>query len=197
MRNFTLLAVLLFLISGCGANGQSAQNQKNNNENQVKVQRVETTETDRETGKLAARRLEKLAAAVPEVNGANAVVLGRYAIVGIDINAGVERSEAGVIKYSVAEALKDDPHGARAMVVADPDMNARLKEISADIDAGRPIQGIMYELADIAGRLVPEVPARHPQPEIGNEVDEPKNQLNSNERKKLEQKQEEESNYQK
>ena len=60
----------------------------------------------------------------------------------------------GTIKYSVAESLKNDPHGARAIVVADPDMNARLREIGEDIRKGEPIEGVMNELADIAGRLI-------------------------------------------
>ena len=46
-----------------------------------------------------------------------------------------------------------------AVVVADPDMNARLKEVSEDIRNGKPIQGILNELADISGRLMPEIPA--------------------------------------
>ena len=55
--------------------------------------------------------------------------LGRYAIVGIDVNSKIERSQVGSIKYSVAESLKKDPHGARAVVVADADTMQRLKEI--------------------------------------------------------------------
>ena len=61
------------------------------------------------------------------MNDATAVVLGPYAIVGIDVNKNLDRSEVGSIKYSVAESLKNDPYGARAVVVADPDMNARVK----------------------------------------------------------------------
>ena len=71
----------------------------------------------------------------------------------------LDRSEVGSIKYSVAESLKNDPHGARAVVVADPDLNARLKEVTEDIRIGEPIQGILNELADISGRLMPEIPA--------------------------------------
>ncbi|OCA85583.1 hypothetical protein A8F94_11905 [Bacillus sp. FJAT-27225] len=194
MHKLLTVTSLLFLFTGCAANDSGHEQ---NNNHKVKVQQTETSGPDREKGQQSARRLEELASSVPEVNGANAVVLGRYAIVGIDINAGVERSEAGIIKYSVSEALKEDPDGARALVVADPDINARLREISADLDAGRPIQGIMYELADIAGRIVPVAPGKITQPETDGEIDEPKNQLNSNERKTLEKKQEEESNFQK
>lgn len=99
----------------------------------------------------------------------------------------------GSIKYSVAESLKNDPYGARAVVIADADTNQRLKEISADIQKGRPIRGIMEELADVAGRLMPEIPAKIIDPNPTKAPEEPKKQLNQQEEKTLDRKQEEES----
>ena len=83
---------------------------------------------------------------------------GKWAVVGIDVNAHLDRPEVGVIKYSVAEALKEDPQGANAIVTADPDIVQRLREMNADIRQGRPIAGIAEELADIVGRLIPQLP---------------------------------------
>jgi hypothetical protein len=103
----------------------------------------------------------------------------------------------GSIKYSVAESLKEDPRGARAIVVADADTNQRLKEISADIKKGRPIQGIMEELADVAGRLMPEIPGDMIDPNPKNAPEEPKKKLQENEKKSLEDKQQEESKHHK
>ncbi len=137
-----------------------------------------------------------LATSIPNVNDATAVVLGRYAIVGIDVNKNLDRSEVGSIKYSVAESLKNDPHGARAVVIADPDTNARLKEIYADIQNGKPVQGVMNELADISGRLMPEVPADIVEPSPANQnTEKPKQKLNKQEQQNLEKQQQEQSNH--
>ncbi len=152
---------------------------------------------DRQTGQEISKHLVELATSIPNVNDATAVVLGRYAIVGIDVNSKLERSQVGSIKYSVAESLKKDPHGASAVVVADADTMQRLKEINGDIKRGRPIQGIMEELADIAGRLMPEIPADIIDPNPKKATEEPKKKLPKGEQKKLEEEQEDQSNHHK
>ena len=76
----------------------------------------------------AADHLASLAASVPGVNDATAVVVGKYAIVGIDVKAKLDRTRVESIKYSVAESLKNDPDGANAVVVADVD-TYELKQI--------------------------------------------------------------------
>ena len=66
------------------------------------------------------------------VNDATAVVVGKYAIVGIDVKAKLDRTRVESIKYSVAESLKNDPD-ANAVVVADVDTYERLKQIGKQI----------------------------------------------------------------
>jgi YhcN/YlaJ family sporulation lipoprotein len=105
-----------------------------------------------------AKHLVDIATSVPDVNDATAVIAGNYAVVGIDVNDKLDRSRVGSIKYSVAEALSDDPYGAQAVVTADADTLERLREMADHIRQGRPIGGILEELASIAGRLMPEVP---------------------------------------
>ncbi|UHA74144.1 YhcN/YlaJ family sporulation lipoprotein [Paenibacillus sp. 481] len=105
-------------------------------------------------------RLTQLAKSVPGVRGVNCVVFGNTAIVGIDVDGNLERSRVGTMKYSVAEALSKDPYGANAIVTADLDLNNRLREISRDIQQGRPISGFTEELADIMGRIVPQWPSK-------------------------------------
>ncbi|WP_425481991.1 YhcN/YlaJ family sporulation lipoprotein [Cytobacillus depressus] len=175
-------------------NNQS-QEKPSQKQNLVNVKNSAIQEVNRTTGQQIAARLVNLATSIPNVNDATAVVLGRYAIVGIDVNDKLERSEVGAIKYSVAESLKHDPDGARAIIVADPDMNARLREIAGDIRDGKPIRGIMDELADIAGRLMPEVPADIIEPTPRNAPEVPKKKLNPSEQQKLENQQEEQSNH--
>ncbi|BAU27465.1 YhcN/YlaJ family sporulation lipoprotein [Aneurinibacillus soli] len=109
-----------------------------------------------------AKHLSTLASRVPKVNGATAIVFGNVAIVGIDVDAKLDRSRVGTIKYSVTEALHKDPQGARALVTADADIVQRLREMNEEIMRGRPISGFAKELADIAGRIIPQAPARNP-----------------------------------
>lgn len=102
--------------------------------------------------------LEALAERVPGVNGAHCVVLGNTAVVGIDVEGSLTRSRVGSVKYSVAEALRKDQGGLNTFVTADIDMSARLAELSRHASEGRPISGIASELADIIGRIIPQLP---------------------------------------
>ncbi|MBO8171167.1 MAG: YhcN/YlaJ family sporulation lipoprotein [Bacillaceae bacterium] len=126
------------------------------------TQRVEQTapreQNNNETAQETAERLVRLAREVPGVKGATAVVAGNTAVVGIDVKQSLDRTRVGTIKYSVAEALKEDPDGARALVTADPDIVQRLREMNQEIQNGRPIAGIAEELADIVGRIIPQMP---------------------------------------
>jgi len=194
VKVYLVLIISLFLLFGCNNRDDNvAQNQNNI----VNVKNSTIQNVDKQTGQQISKHLADLATSIPKVNDATAVVLGRYALVGIDVNQDLDRSEVGSIKYSVAESLKNDPHGARAIVIADPDINARLKEIGGDIQRGEPIEGIMNELADIAGRVIPEVPADIKDSVQTKSVDDPKKTLNSNEKQDLEKTQQEQSNHHK
>jgi len=194
-----ILICLLLLLTSCSQRNGVLENNQNTSPRPVSMKNDQTTDNvDRKTGIVVSKRLVKLASDVPGVRDATAVVFGKYAIVGIDVDSKLERSQVGTIKYSVAESLKHDPYGAESIVVADPDITARLKEIAADIRNGKPGQGIVRELADIAGRLMPEipkniVPAKNPD----NALEKPKQNLNNQNENKLEKQQEEQSNHKK
>ena len=189
-----IVAVLLILLVGCNAQNKAADN---GNQNLVKVQNSTIEDVDRKSGQEISRHLVDLATGVANVKDATAVVIGNYALVGIDVNSNLERSEVGSIKYSVAESLKNDPHGAKAVVIADPDLTARLKEISDDIKNGQPITGIMNELADISGRLIPEIPADMIKPTPKNGTEKPKKNISNKDQKKLEEEQQDQSKHMK
>lgn len=193
MKKVFIVTALLLLLTACNNNTNNAQN--NEKQSLVNVKNSYIEDVDRKTGQEVSKRLVELATSIPNVHDATAVVIGRYAIVGIDVNSKIERSQVGSIKYSVAESLKKDPYGARAIVVADADTNERLKEISGDIQKGRPIQGIMEELADVAGRLMPEIPGDMIEPNPKNAPEEPKKKLDDDKKKSLEKGQEEQSNH--
>ncbi|MEH7246287.1 YhcN/YlaJ family sporulation lipoprotein [Neobacillus niacini] len=194
MKMLLIFTTLLLVLTGCNSPNNAQNNEK---QSLVNVKNSYIENVDRKTGQEVSRRLVELATSTPNVNDATAVVIGRYAIVGIDVNSKLERSQVGTIKYSVAESLKKDPYGANAIVVADVDTNQRLKEISADIKKGRPIQGIMEELADVAGRLMPEIPGNMIEPNPKNATEEPKKELPDDQKKSLEKSQEDQSNYHK
>ncbi|PKG22161.1 YhcN/YlaJ family sporulation lipoprotein [Niallia nealsonii] len=190
------LIMIFMLLCGC-TNVDSNNNVSQSNGTNPHVKNVKNStinEVDRKSGQDIAKRLVSLATSIPNVNDATAVVLGHYAIVGIDIKANLDRSEVGSIKYSVAESLKNDPNGAYAMIVADPDVTARIKEIAEDIKNGEPIQGIFNELADITGRIMPEVPADMINPNAKTKVKNPDEKLNDSEEKQLKNDQDEQSN---
>ena len=189
-----ILVVSVLLLAACGVDKQATESK---NQNLVHVKNSAIQEVDRDSGQDIAKHLVELATGLPNITDASAVVFGKYAIVGIDVKSNVERATVGSIKYSVAEALKKDPHGARAIVIADPDMTARLKEVQEDIKNGKPIQGIMTELADIAGRLMPEIPADIIEPRHQDSTDKPKNKLNNKEKKTLETEQQDQSQHHK
>ncbi|HZG55892.1 YhcN/YlaJ family sporulation lipoprotein [Paenibacillus sp.] len=176
MRKQTLglagaLLALTFVATACGGRGDAnSEAQGANDAYEVRVQQS-APNVDEERSRATEARLEQLAEGIQEVKHANCVIVGNTAIVGIDVGGDVERSRVGTIKYAVAEALRKDPVGIHAIVTADMDLNHRLQEIRQDMANGRPIEGIAEELADIVGRIVPQLP-RDTQ-RIGGEPEDP------------------------
>ncbi|MEH7108006.1 YhcN/YlaJ family sporulation lipoprotein [Bacillus sp. JJ1764] len=196
MKRTLIAAFICLLLAGCNNNNRNDITESKDS-SLVKVKNSYIESVDRKTGQEISKRLVTLATSVPNVNDATAVVLGKYAIVGIDVNSKIDRSQVGTIKYSVAESLKKDPYGANAVVVADADTTERLKEIQGDIKRGRPIRGIMEELADVAGRLMPEIPGDLVTPTPKNAPDKPAKKLPNEQEKELRKEQEKQSNYHK
>ena len=162
-RLFTILcSVLIVSIPlGCQTNNQAKTDHVTpNTPRKISYQ---NTEQMRRTQPVApqrmnktAKRLANIATRVPGVSRAVAIVVGPYTLVGIDVNKKLDRERVGTIKYSVAQALKKDPQGKNALVTADVDLVQRLREINQDLMKGKPIAGIMDELAEIAGRIAPQ-----------------------------------------
>ncbi|MFB5759293.1 YhcN/YlaJ family sporulation lipoprotein [Paenibacillus medicaginis] len=155
-------AVSILLLSGCGVSGDrsarnaatgqpTAKQAANHTARQLNAAAPKTNAT------VQADHLANLARRVQGVKDANCVVLGNTAIVGINVDGKLDRSRVGTIKYSVAEALDKDPHGLRTLVTADADINNRLAEMAHDIRSGSPVQGFGNELADIMGRIIPQI----------------------------------------
>lgn len=152
-------AVLLLLLTlalgtaGCGTNESSPVPA----DNRLQAKTLNGATRVSNPNKVAAH-LEQLAEGVKGVKDANCVVFGNYAVVGIDVDSKMERSQIGTLKYTVAEAFRKDPYGIDAVVTADMDLAQRLREIRIDVQKGRPIAGFTEELGDIVGRIVPQIP---------------------------------------
>ncbi|MDN4073585.1 YhcN/YlaJ family sporulation lipoprotein [Fictibacillus terranigra] len=154
----------LLLLFACNYNNNKSAEQTDNHAPRLtKVNQTANNNGQREArrnSQQVSRHLVGIATGIPGVEDATAVALGRYAVVGIDVDSKLDASRTGTIKYSVAEALKKDPYGANALVTADPDTVQRLRGMASEIRRGHPIGGILNELAAIVGRLMPQVPNR-------------------------------------
>nr|WP_269154372.1 YhcN/YlaJ family sporulation lipoprotein [Bacillus sonorensis] len=192
---FLILIQTVMLLSACGIQNNARDNANELPGNKpVQVKNTAQEPVNREDGQAISRRLVKITESVPGVNDATAIVLGRLAVVGIDVKDNLERSKVESIKYSVAQALQNDPYGANAAVVADPDTVNRLRAMGKEIQAGRPVKGILDELAAIVGRVLPEVPNDATDDQNTNPTKSNNDQLNGNRQKQLEKQQNDQSN---
>lgn len=157
MRTFLLLVLIMSVLAGCNTKQENSASPSQDYK-QMKVQQTNPPKRDIKNPREVAQRLEKLALSIPEVKAANCVVFGDTAIIGIDVKGNLDRSRVGTIKYSVAEAIRKDPYGANALVTADLDMGERIREMRRHMMAGHPIAGFGEELADMIGRIMPQLP---------------------------------------
>lgn len=168
MRKSMCLLLVLLLLTSCGvANKESSPSPQDKQSvktagyqgNRVVRQLSNDGVNAKGESEIALKdHFEQLAKRVPGVNGAHCVVLNNVAIVGLDVEGSLGRSRVGSIKYSVAEAIRKDPRSVRALVTADMDLSSRLAEMSRHVSKGHPISGFASELADIVGRIMPQLP---------------------------------------
>lgn len=159
MRKRLVSAVVLCLLAtGCGTVARNETSPSPQNNGRVRAQQSAPRKEAITDSKKVAAHLESLAMHVPGVKSAHCVVFQNTAIVGINVAGTLERSRVGTIKYAVAEALRKDPYGINALVTADIDLSNRLQEVRKDFQRGRPISGFAEEMADIIGRIVPQMP---------------------------------------
>ncbi|REK76228.1 YhcN/YlaJ family sporulation lipoprotein [Paenibacillus paeoniae] len=152
----TAAIVIALLATGCGARNETSPSPQNDRRYQA-AQNGSGKKLIENRSEVESH-LEELAKGVDGVENAHCVIVGNTAIVGIDVDGSLERSRVGTIKYSVAEAFRNDEYGVDAFVTADIDIANRIEEIGKDIRNGHPFSGFAEELADIMGRLVPQLP---------------------------------------
>lgn len=170
MRLACLLAALLAAagLAGCADDAGHSAHRADTNREDAEYGRVEpygqpgATSEPADDGQVfdekTAERLEKLAESVQGVKAATCVVLGKVAIIGIDVDGSLDRGSVGSVKYAVAEALAKDPAGVKTAVTADLDMKSRLNGIRKRVDEGHPIRGLAEQFAELIGRAMPQFP---------------------------------------
>ncbi|MFP3123230.1 YhcN/YlaJ family sporulation lipoprotein [Ectobacillus funiculus] len=191
MRSIVYLCMLLFFLTGCVKADYRAS--KDKEKTQVSVQNTAARKENYRSNEKVAKHLSSLATSIPSVKDSTAVVIGPYAVVGIDVDANLDRSRVETIKYSVAESLQHDPNGAKAVVVADPDLYERLQEMRRQLQSGRPA-GVMEELAAIVGRVMPQVPNDTFENQNIRSTRQNDDQMHKNEQQKLKNEQNDQSN---
>ncbi|TCP30509.1 YhcN/YlaJ family sporulation lipoprotein [Scopulibacillus darangshiensis] len=165
MKNrISLLGISVLILSGCTANNNESDQQQSMENNVHEVKQSVNESNKNLSGGQIAKRLVSLANSTPDVKDATAVVFGDYAVVGLDLDKDLDRNRVGTIKYSVTQALKNDPYGANAVVTSDPDTVQRLREMGKAIRSGNAGPGIANELAAIVERLVPDLPQNANEP---------------------------------
>lgn len=157
------LILSLLLLAACQPVNQNPAPQKQGNmrhqpASPEAVRQPVPTEQKNQDPQATAERLAQLATQVPQVRQATAIVFGKTAIVGIDLDDTLDRSRVGTVKYTVAEALKKDPQGANCLVTADPDVVERIREMNREIQNGKPLEGFADELSNLVARLMPQFP---------------------------------------
>ncbi|MCY7757151.1 YhcN/YlaJ family sporulation lipoprotein [Bacillus inaquosorum] len=201
MRILFIIIQLTLILSACtyqqGRQDQNVEEESTRQQETKPIHVKDTTQETKDNGTRTdiAKHLVSVAEKIPDVKDATAVVLGGYAVVGIDVDDTLDRSKVETIKYSVAQALKNDRYGANAVVIADPDTVSRLNEMSREISEGRPVTGILDELAAIVGRVLPEVPN-----DVIDNEDEPQtkqqnDQLNRKQQQEMDQEQNDQSDH--
>ena len=178
--------MMLVVLVGCSNNGQKNLQTDNTQKLSTQDSHIDIHSIQEMTNSEKADHLSTLAASAPQVNGATSLVLGDLAIVAIDVDRSLDESRVGTIKYTVAESLKKDPQGANAFIIADPDLMRRLIDVKNSIENGDPITGVLTELSNIVGRLVPEMPQMIQTDSPDEIMDQQNEQLNSNDKSQLE-----------
>lgn len=158
MRFILILFLITFLVGCQSINNETTERDPSKDNELIQVRNTSPTEKEQLTNNEIANHLANVAGEVKDVNDTASVVVGPYTVVGIDINENLDRQRVGTVKYSVTEALRDDPYGKTAVVIADGDLLERFRQMGTDIQEGRPVQGVIEELAEIVNRYMPTIP---------------------------------------
>jgi len=116
-----------------------------------------TLPTNQAELKKIAEKIASEAAKTPKVMRATAVITDGTAYVGLDLEAGVEKSETEKIKEEVALRVKSaEPRLKRVYVTTDADTVTRIRHVAEGVAKGKPLSAFMRELDEIRRRMTPK-----------------------------------------
>ncbi|GEL76019.1 YhcN/YlaJ family sporulation lipoprotein [Tenuibacillus multivorans] len=170
-KSLNIMMFIILFSAGCMSQQGGNNTIDNDSEELQQLSDSELEQSDNHSNQEAAQRLADIASSVPDVNDANVLVFGSYTIIGLDVNEDLDRSRVGSVKYSVSEAVKHDPYGRYALVVADGDIMTRIQKMNTMIRQGEPTDAVIDEISNVVGRYLPETPTKEKQPKR----DEPSN----------------------
>lgn len=155
IKKIVILSFSLFFMVSCATTPQKKEQFKNSSN----VEQIQNKDKEQQiTNEQLTTHLEEVASQVSDVEDAVALIAGPYAVVAIDVNKNLDRQRVGVVKFSVSEALREDPYGKTAVVIADADGTERIRQMTIKMKEGEPLEGILNELAEIVGRYMPQLP---------------------------------------
>lgn len=115
-----------------------------------------TTPQPMQTENNRANALAKKISQMNDINSATVVLSNNNAWVGIDLKANVENKMSNETKNEVTRIVKEaEPNINTVYVTADADTVTRLRNITRDIAAGKPVSGFINELNEIGRRIMP------------------------------------------
>lgn len=150
------LLLLSFLAAGSACSQFNNTDQTTYNGPVHEVRQNLNPSTQPNSSQEVARHLVALSKQNNDVRDATAIVIGNQALVGLDLDKDIDPDRVGTIKHTVSRSLQKDPHGANAVVTADPDIVQRIKNLGSSIQKGKPISGIRDELTSLIERIVPD-----------------------------------------
>ncbi len=103
-----------------------------------------------------ARELADRAAGVNGVKKATVVLSGNTAIVGLDMDKGIEKKETNDVKTEVGRVVKNaDNRIKNVLVSTDADIVSRIKRVASGIAEGKPLSSFTDEIKEIIRRITP------------------------------------------
>lgn len=152
LATFLILGAFLFsLFAGCSA-------QKKPMPEGTAPEKAPAIDENRSQARArdAADDISRRVLKISGVKSAYVVVVGNVALIGINIEGGKQEKGINDIKNEAADRAEADKRIVRAYVSADPDIVARIREISDNVRKGRPLTEYLDEIGEIIQRLTPK-----------------------------------------
>lgn len=150
-----LLGIITISSLGCNAQRKPADDGARAPAPTAPAPAAPLPENPAEANRLAGSLAEK-AVRVEGVKEATVVLTGSTALVGIDLQAGINRENTSAVKAKVAEIVKGaDNRIKNVLVSTDPDTVTRISRVSRGIAEGRPITSFSKEVGEIIRRISP------------------------------------------